>query len=189
MRNVGLVLLLLLLVGHNVLMAISLIPANPLSIRYANEALDYTNKISPQGWFFFTPVPTRSYTVEVRFGENEGVFGAWSDPFLETIHQHRKNPFGLAEKESYIHMDFAKAVADAVLADRKDNLALWPPLTKARLHNFLAFHAGGHKLAQWRVKEWLVPPFSQRHERKLLQEKELLGENNYVTELLSAHVH
>jgi hypothetical protein len=155
------------LTGHNILIAVALIPANPISIRYANESLIYSNYVAPQGWFFFTPVPTKSHVIMVRYGNRADSLGEYQDPFFEDIKRHRSNPFNMAEKAVYIHMDFPKDLALALEKGRKEKpenaffVFEEGPISE-RLNNFVRYFSNKAPFMQWKLVELDTIPFSQR---------------------------
>lgn len=160
---------------HNFLLTVSLIPANPLSIRYAHKALDYTDHLSPQGWFFFTPVPTKSHMVVFRKqGDTE-----WQNPFLKAITNHRRNPLGFDEKIAYIHMDFVKdlAIFYEKFLESGEGVAeeqLLKDLVGKQLNNFLRYYSSSNDSIEWIFLEYEVPPFSERAYNTQLNENVLM---------------
>lgn len=155
-----------LLLLHNFLLTVSLIPANPLSIRYAHQAVNYINRLSPQGWFFFTPVPTKSHMVVFRDAAL-GPGAPWQNPFLDAIQKHRRNPFGFSEKVAYIHMSLSRDLAiffemmlDAQEVDKEKALKNDP--IYRQLISFLHFYGGKDMLVEWQFVEYVVPRFSER---------------------------
>ncbi|USN51747.1 MAG: hypothetical protein H6731_04890 [Myxococcales bacterium] len=160
---------------HNFFIVISMFPQNPLSLKYANTAIDYSNSIAPQQWYFFTPVPSNAFRLEIRSRNQDEEFSMYRAPIQEAIKKHHRNLIGGAEKELYIQMELARSLGTAI-DGKKDSVTgpleeLLEEKMYERLQKFIRYYAGNQDIAQWRLFKVVAVPFSKRKSQELLDEK------------------
>ena len=153
---------LFLLIIHNFLITTASIPKNPLSVRYAQGAVNYINNFSTQGWFFFTPVPTDSYYLSLRY-YSENKEDIIITPIKKIIKEHFKYPLSSFEKRMHVYIHTSLSLAKLV----QKNQDIFVNKEYRELLEFVKFHKPtNYNHAE--VTLFKHPPisFSQRREVK-----------------------